>query len=192
MEQEGLFFLRPVYELLFTRNIFNLNLPRSSVSVCYKTYHNTYKGIQIGPNDLSLEDAVNQELTPGKVKIMIRFDSFQVAAIDINGGSHALVLDTVEKITQYNQCGGYEVGDHKLIFKNTYDDEENGKPKKYTINAKSSKAPNFFYFVHINVELNTIANCFCQEGDCFCRENEKRELKQLMKMVTNLNKKTPK
>ena len=43
-----------------------LNLPRSSVSVCYKTYHNTYKGIQIGPGDLSIQDAVDQELTPGK------------------------------------------------------------------------------------------------------------------------------
>ena len=46
----------------------NLMLPRSSVRVCYKAYHNTYKGIEIGPNDLSLEDAVNQELTPGKIE----------------------------------------------------------------------------------------------------------------------------
>ena len=57
---------------------------------------------------------------------------------------HALVLDTVETITEYNQSEGYEVGDVKLIFKNTHDDEENGKTKKYTINAKSTMAPDVF------------------------------------------------
>ena len=80
LEQEGLFFLLPVYRLLFQDNcpvkpgfVTNtslddyLELPRSSVRVCYKAYHNTYKGVQVGPNDLSLEDAVNQELTPGKI-----------------------------------------------------------------------------------------------------------------------------
>ena len=64
LESEGLLFLRPVYELFFG-NCF-LKLPRSSVRVCYKAYHNTYKGIQIGENDLSLDDAVNQGLTPGE------------------------------------------------------------------------------------------------------------------------------
>ena len=68
LEQEGLFFLQPVYHLLF--DILYLNLPRSSVRVCYKAYHNTYKGIQTGPNDLSLEDAVNQKITPGKNEIL--------------------------------------------------------------------------------------------------------------------------
>ena len=66
LEQEGLFFLQPVYDLLFENYDYSLNLPRSSVRVCYKAYHNTYKGIQIGPSDLSLDDAVKQELTPGK------------------------------------------------------------------------------------------------------------------------------
>ena len=55
-----------------------------------------------------------------------------------------------------NQCEGYEVGDHKLIFKNTYDDEENGKPKKYTINAKSARAPDVFFYVHIDVDLDAV------------------------------------
>ena len=65
MEQEGLLFLQPVYDLLFDDGYRNLNLPLSSVSVCYKTYYNTYKGIQIGPNELSLQNAVDQGLTPG-------------------------------------------------------------------------------------------------------------------------------
>ena len=78
LEQEGLFFLQPVYELMFRyyKHESYLNLPRSSVSICYKAYHNTYKGIQIGPNDLSLDNAVNQELTPGKIKITKTFNSF--------------------------------------------------------------------------------------------------------------------
>ena len=86
---------------------------------------------------------------------------------------HALVLDTVETITQCNQSEGYEIGDVKLIFKNTHDDEENGKPKKYTINAKSVMAPDVFYVVHFNVDLDQIANCTCQEPDfCKCQNYE--------------------
>ena len=66
LEQEGMFFLRPVYELLFETGQFGyLKLSRSSVNVCYKTYHNTYKGIQVGLDDLSLQDAGDQGLTPG-------------------------------------------------------------------------------------------------------------------------------
>ena len=71
LEQEGLFFLQPIYNLLFG-HVFNdfLNLPRSSVSVCYKTYHNTYKGRHIDPNDLSLQEAVDKGLTPGNILIL--------------------------------------------------------------------------------------------------------------------------
>ena len=68
MEQEGLFFLLPVYSLLFEANKdYRLKLPRSSVSVSYKTYYNTHKGIQIGTAEMSLQTAVDQELTPGKI-----------------------------------------------------------------------------------------------------------------------------
>ena len=69
---------------------------------------------------------------------------------------HALVLDSVKPITQENQSKDYDVGDVKLIFKNTHDDEENGQPIKYTINAKSKRAPDVFYFVHIEVDLDQI------------------------------------
>ena len=173
MEQEGLFFLQPVYNMLFDN--YYLNLPRSSVRVCYKAYHNTCKGIRVGPNDLSLEDVINQELTSGKTENMKRFKIILVCAININGGLHALVLDTVENITQFNQSEGYEIGDVKLIFKNTHDDEKNGKPKKYTINAKSARAPDIFYFVHIDVDLNQITNCTCQKRWCKCRDGEESD-----------------
>ena len=67
-----------------------------------------------------------------------------------------MVLDNVQKITEKNQGEGYKVGDYKLIFKNTYDDEDNGKPKKYTINANHRQAPDMFYYVHIDVDLDLI------------------------------------
>ena len=74
LEQEGLYFLLPVYDLLFTTtsSIGLLKLPRSSVSVYYKTYSNTYKdGIQLGPDGLSLQDAKEKKLTPGLSRNLI-------------------------------------------------------------------------------------------------------------------------
>ena len=67
-----------------------------------------------------------------------------------------MVLENVEEITEYNQSPGYEIGDHKLIFKNTYDSEEYGKEKKFTINAKDEKAPDSFYYVHIDINLGQL------------------------------------
>ena len=80
-----------------------------------------------------------------------------------------MVLESVERITEDNQSPAYEIGDRKLVFKNTYDSKEYGKEKKFTINAKDEKASDAFYFVHIDVDLNQIANCTCQEGRCKCR-----------------------
>ena len=71
LEKAGLFFLRPVHELLFGTGISAFLGLRSRVSVCYKTYDNTYKdGIQVGPDNLSLRDAVKKGLTPGKTQIL--------------------------------------------------------------------------------------------------------------------------
>ena len=67
-----------------------------------------------------------------------------------------MVLESVEEITENNQSPGYEVGDHKLIFKNTYDSAEYGKEKKFTINAKNEKSPDAFYYVHIDVDLGLL------------------------------------
>ena len=38
-----------------------------------------------------------------------------------------------------------------LIFKNTFDNPENGQPKKYEIARTDPNAPETFYFVHIEV-----------------------------------------
>ena len=82
---------------------------------------------------------------------------------------HAMVLDSVEQRTENNLSPGCEIGDRKLVFKNTYDNEDNGQPKKYTMNANDENAPDTFYYVHIYVDLNQIADCICQEPDCKCR-----------------------
>ena len=66
-----------------------------------------------------------------------------------------MVLDTVHRVTD-NLTPGYVVGDFKLVFKNTYDDEENGQPKQVTLNANDMKAPDFFYYVHIEVWACTV------------------------------------
>ena len=52
---------------------------------------------------------------------------------------HAMVLDT------------YDSRRDVLIFKNTYDDPENGQPKKYEIARTDPNAPEELYFVHIEI-----------------------------------------
>ena len=70
-----------------------------------------------------------------------------------------MILENVEEITENNQSSGYEIGDYKLTFKNTYDSKEYGKEKKFTINANDEKSPDSFYYVHIDVDLNQLADC---------------------------------
>ena len=81
-----------------------------------------------------------------------------------------MVLDTVHEITENNQSHGYAVGDFKLVFKDTYDDEENGHPKQVTMNAKDSDAPDVFYYVHIEVDLDAVRNCTCLTFICQCHK----------------------
>ena len=54
--------------------------------------------------------------------------------------SHAMVLDK------------YDQGNDKLIFKNTYDDPENGRPKQFEISRTDTNAPEKLYFVHIEIK----------------------------------------
>ena len=45
----------------------------------------------------------------------------------------------------------YDENRDVLIFKNTYNDPENGLPKKYEIERTHPNAPKELYFVHIEV-----------------------------------------
>ena len=53
--------------------------------------------------------------------------------------SHAMVLDT------------YDPDQDSFIFKNTYDDESGGQPKKFKIERTHPNAPEELYFVHIDI-----------------------------------------
>ena len=60
----------------------------------------------------------------------------------------------------------------KFIFKNTYDDEETGRCRKITMDASHPNAPDVFYYVHFDVDLN-----FQREKDAlFASEQEANEL----------------
>ena len=80
-----------------------------------------------------------------------------------------MVLDTIHEITENNQSPDYAVGDFKMVFKNTYDDEENGQPRQVNLNAKDTDAPDLFYFVHIQVDLNAVNDCSCKGSKSLCR-----------------------
>ena len=55
-------------------------------------------------------------------------------------GSHAMVLDT------------YYPDQDMLVFKNTYDDESGGQPKRFKIKRTDHNAPEEMYFVHIEIK----------------------------------------
>ena len=76
-------------------------------------------------------------------KNLIEFDRDRTKECEIVGAqsiSHAMVLDT------------YDQNQDLLIFKNTYDDESGGQPKKFTISRTHPNAPEEFYFVHIEIK----------------------------------------
>ena len=46
----------------------------------------------------------------------------------------------------------FDAQNDMLIFKNTYDDPQNGQPKQFAIRRTDRNAPDELYFVHIEVE----------------------------------------
>ena len=52
---------------------------------------------------------------------------------------HAMVLDTFDTTREV------------FIFKNTYDDPENGQPRRIEIHRTDQNAPEELYFVHIEI-----------------------------------------
>ena len=54
--------------------------------------------------------------------------------------SHAMVLDKFDNESD------------KLVFKITYNDPENGEPRKFEISRTDPDAPEVLYFVHIEIE----------------------------------------
>ena len=46
----------------------------------------------------------------------------------------------------------YDKDNDMLIFKNTYDDPENGQPKQFEIARTDPNAPEELFFVHIEIK----------------------------------------
>ena len=79
--------------------------------------------------------------------------------------SHAMVLDTYDRARDV------------LIFKNTYDDPQNGQPKKVEILRTDPNVPEELFFVHI--EIQDMDNLPSQEER---EENKKAEIEMKKQM----------
>ena len=117
-------------------------MSEQEVSVWYETYKNDVD---------DLHSIINRELAPGIHSHMMQIKTVSVASVGHpdNNIHHAMVLDT------------YDQRRDVLIFKNTYNDPDNGWPKKYKIARTHENAPTVFYFVHI--EVRDMANLPTQE-----------------------------
>ena len=106
------------------------------MSVYYKKYINDYKPqlSPLQPGQLSIRDAVDNQLTPGKLlsnsSMKLTF-LILVGSVDFNGSPHAMVLDTI------NEHG-------EFVFKNTHTNNT-----QVTVPANGQRAPDEFYFIHI-------------------------------------------
>ena len=140
MEPRGLDFLRPISEMMQThdyrgrQNDNYIGLAPDQVRVYYKKYINDYKPqTTLQPGQLSISDAVDNQLTLGKLlsnsSMKLTF-SILVGSVDFNGSAHAMVLDTIKN--------------GEFVFKNTHTDN-----KQVTVPANGQRAPDEFYFVHI-------------------------------------------
>ena len=123
MEPAGLFFLRPIVNLLTGK--YSLGLTRDEVVVYYTTYINEFKHT-LKDGQHSITEAVELGLTPvGSVQY--KFDT-----------THAMVLDTIESGPD----------EKNFVFKNTYAAES-----KIKIAVDDANAPDEFFFVHIEANI---------------------------------------
>ena len=75
--------------------------------------------------------------TKPRIKFLVASVTFGRPGQEVD---HAMVLDKYDRERDV------------FIFKNTYDDPNNGLPKKFEIGRNDPNAPEELYFVHIEVE----------------------------------------
>lgn len=140
MEARGLDFLYPIWKLMqpqdnFGRHNFNyIGLTVDQVRVHYTKYINDFK-CSLLPGQISIRDAVSNQLTPGKTFKTISSRLFQnksllVGSVPFNGSPHTMVLDTINEKSEF-------------VFKNTHRNN-----KQYTLSVSDSDAPDEFFFIH--------------------------------------------
>ena len=134
MQSRGLEFLYPIWKLITHRDYLNLSF--NDVKVYYTKCHNDYKK-SLGPNEVSITEAVQAGLTPGNCfKLLYSLSIYLVAnLVDGPFNSHAVILDTIK--------------DNQLIFKNT--DSDN---KQIRMKVDAENSPDEFYFIHIELYKN--------------------------------------
>ena len=71
MEKRGVDFLYPIWHLI-ERRTNGIGLATNDVNVFYTTYVNDYKR-PLQQNEVSIKEAVNAKLTPGKLILNFRF-----------------------------------------------------------------------------------------------------------------------
>lgn len=64
MEPRGVTFLRPIWELITSDGWCSLGLKDNEVDINYRKYINNFKRA-VAANENSIEEAVNDRLTPG-------------------------------------------------------------------------------------------------------------------------------
>jgi len=159
MEPRGLDFLRPIWQLMQprdsdgSRNEKYIGLESNEVRVYYTKYTNNFKPQfnPLQPGQTSIRDAVNDQLTPGKhyFIILLNLTLIKVGSVYLNGSPHAMVLDTIND-------------NDELVFKNTH-----GNNKKYKLPASDRRAPDEFYFIHIEPLNNQIRTSSSSSSHCF-------------------------
>ena len=133
MQPRGIEFLRPIWELITHWDY--LGLCDNQIMVYYTKYVNHYKQ-PLQPNDQSICDAVEKQLTPGKFCTYEQFSKtlFPVGTVLINENPHAMVLDTISN--------------GEFVFKNTKSSET-----QFKIKVDDTDSPDEFYFLHIEPKL---------------------------------------
>ena len=131
--------------MMQSQNYYYIGLESHQVSVYYKKYINDYKPqlSPLQPGQLSIRDAVDNQLTPGKLlsnsSMKLTF-LILVGSVDFNGSPHAMVLETINDSFLRRTFSRSP----KLVFKNTHTNN-----KQVTLPANDKRAPDEFYFIHI-------------------------------------------
>ena len=74
----------------------------------------------------------------------------------------------------------YDPNQDLLVFKNTFDDEDGGQPKRFILPRTDPNAPEELFFVHIKVrDMENLPSQEQRQADKITEEQEKR--KQLQK-----------
>ena len=159
--------LYPIYNLLLGRQERwnpSLELNEDEISISYKVYKTA--------DEDDMQTIIDDKLTPGlltrKLTLFLHFlisfrnFAFLVSAVEFKIRRSKIIKFLVASVLHGHQgqvevahamvLDIYDKDNDMLIFKNTYDDPENGQTKQIKVRRTSPNAPEELYFVHIEVK----------------------------------------